>query len=218
MKRMIHSLLAAAVLVSAMTCTAFAGDYTMDKTDDASAYVGSVVTNDEGNSYTVSYDGATDGNQYVVLVVKKDADGTYDASKAENILYINQAAASGSTITFDGLIPMTNANAVVLLGGVFAGQESPIILGELVVPYVLGNVNFDTDSNGDALINTADALLILQHVVELITLDDTQLLVGNVNHDVNPDGSHLVNTADALRILQYQVELISYEEMIAPAN
>ena len=127
MKRMIHSLLAAAVLVSAMTCTVFAGDYTMDKTDDAAAYVGSVVTNDEGKSYTVSYDGATADNQYVVLVVKKEADGSYNAADEANILYINQAAAaSNGTITFEGLIPMTNTNAVVLLGGVFAeGVDLP---------------------------------------------------------------------------------------------
>ena len=197
MKRMIHSLLAAAVLVSAMTCTAFAGDYTMDKTDDASAFVGSVVTNDEGNSYTVSYDGATDGNQYVVLVVKKDADGTYDASKAENILYINQAAASGNTITFNGLIPMTNANAVVLLGGVFAGQQSPIILGELVVPFTLGDVIEDGEILAD------DALCALQIAIGAIqdyTPNQYQAA------DVIADGEVLAD--DALRILQYAIGAI----------
>ena len=207
MKRLIHSLLAAAVLVSAMTCTAFAGDYSADQ-NDSNDFVGTIVTNDEGKSYTVSYDGATDGNQYVVLVVKKDADGTYDASKAANILYINQAAAADGKITFSNVIPMTSANAVVLLGGVFDGEESPVILGELKVPFVLGNVNEDEENT----INTADALLILQHVVELATLSDTQLLAA----DVNGDG--VANTADAIRILQYQVELIDYEGLIAPAN
>ena len=193
MKRMIHSLLAAAVLVSAMTCTAFAGNYTMDKTDDPSAYVGSVETTDSGKSYTVSYDGATDGNQYVVLVVKKGANGTYDASKAENILYINQAAASGSTITFEGLIPMTTANAVVLLGGVFDGQESPIILGELKVPYILGDVNADTFVLAD------DAYMALQASVGNLALDATQTLAADVNLDT------MVLADDAYMILQYSV-------------
>ena len=192
MKRMIHSLLAAAVLVSAMTCTAFAGDYTMDKTDDASAYVGSVVTNDKGNSYTVSYDGATDSNQYVVLVVKKDAKGNYDASKAENILYINQAAASGSTITFEGLIPMTTSNAVVLLGGVFDGQESPIILGELKVPYILGDVNQDTRVNG------LDTTMLMRALARLETLNDTQSKAADVNQDTRVNG---LDTTKLMRVL-----------------
>lgn len=198
MKRMIHSLLAAAVLVSAMTCTVFAGDYTKDKTDDAAAYVGSVVTNDEGKSYTVSYDGATADNQYVVLVVKKAADGSYNAADEANILYINQAAAaSNGTITFEGLIPMTNANAVVLLGGVFAGQESPIILGELVVPFTLGDVVEDGEILAD------DALRALQIAIGAIqdyTPNQYQAA------DVVTDGEVLAD--DALRILQYAIGAI----------
>lgn len=220
MKRMIHSLLAAAVLVSAMTCTAFAGDYTADKNDDAAKYVGTVTTADEGKSFTVSYDKATAGEQYAVLIVKLNSDGTYNAADENNIIYINQdAAASDGTITFEGLIPMTSANAIVLLGGVFAGQESPVILGELKVPYVLGNVNSDYDEEtGDALIDIEDALAILRYDVELIELDGTQMLAANVNQDTDDDGNPLVDIEDALRILRYDVELITYEEMIAPAG
>lgn len=194
MKRMIHALLAAAVLVSAMTCTVFAGDYTMDKTDDAAKYVGSVTTTDNGKSYTVSYDKATPDNQYALLIVKLEANGTYDASKAENILYINQdGAASDKTITFEGLIPMTSANAIVLLGGVFDGEESPVILGELKVPYILGDINSDTFVLAD------DAYMALQASVGNMELDATQALAADVNLDT------FVLADDAYMILQYSV-------------
>jgi len=210
MKRMIHALLAAAVLVSAMTCTAFAA--TEGFTEDKAGTVTCPDTENDPETFVASYDQAVVGKQYVLLVVKADENGEYgnNLANADNILYIDQKEATSSTITFD-VKPMAVDNSVVILGG---GSE-PVELGSLikqVPPYVLGNVNGDKNNDDEDIINTADALLILQYVVELITLDDTQMLAADVNHDGT------VNTADALRILQYQVELINYDEMIAPAN
>ena len=62
-------------------------------------------------------------------------------------------------------------------------------------PYTLGDVD-----NNEA-INPTDALMALQHTVQLITLDDTQFLAADV------DGSGEVNATDALEILQYTVDL-----------
>lgn len=131
MKRMIHTLMAAAVLVSAMTCTAFAATegYTEDK-------VGVVdCTNTETLDYTASYDQAIAGNQYVLLVVKPDEDGSRDLSKAENILYIDQKQADSADISFT-VLPVAEkvAYSEVLLGGTFADGVSPKTLGYLLTP------------------------------------------------------------------------------------
>lgn len=58
------------------------------------------------------------------------------------------------------------------------------------------------DLNGDGEINSADAQLILQYSIDLISLSSDQLLVA----DVNKDG--FINSADAQLILQYSIGLI----------
>lgn len=63
--------------------------------------------------------------------------------------------------------------------------------------YTLG----DIDGNGT--INATDALLALQHSVELISLGETQRLAA----DVNRDGD--INATDALLILQHSVKIIT---------
>ena len=216
MKRMIHSLLAAAVLVSAMTCTAFAAttDYSVDKGSDPSEktmtapYVGEIVPSADGKSFTVSYDGAKSGEQYVLLIVKLKDNGEYNnPAEPGNITYINQDEAKEGKITFSNFIPMTSANAAVLLGGVFDG-DSPVVLGELKVPYVLGNVNGDYDKDDNPIINSTDAMMILQHSVKMLTLDSTAQLAANVNGDVDKNGDPVINSTDAMMILQYSVKMI----------
>ena len=204
MKRMIHSLLAAAVLVSAMTCTAFAAttDYSVDstspeadKTMDA-PYVGEIVPSADGKSFTVSYDGAKSGEQYVLLIVKLKANGEYNnPAEAGNITYINQDDAKEGKITFSNFIPMTSANAAVLLGGVFNGDvTSPVVLGELKVPYVPGDVTSDGE------ISIADAIKLLQYVAGVpgATMSATELLAADVD-----DSFVGINISDAVLLLQY---------------
>lgn len=59
------------------------------------------------------------------------------------------------------------------------------------------------DLNADTEIDASDALLVLQHSVQLIALNDTQKIAGDV------DGNANIDAADALLILQKSVKLIS---------
>ena len=74
---------------------------------------------------------------------------------------------------------------------------------ELKHPYTLGDVN------DDGSIDASDALMALQHSVNLITLDETKYLAANV------DGSDKVDASDALMILQCSVDLIKPEDFPA---
>lgn len=60
------------------------------------------------------------------------------------------------------------------------------------------------DLDGNGMVNASDALMTLQHSVQLIELDEFQLVVADV------DASESVNATDALTILQYSVGLIPY--------
>ena len=79
-----------------------------------------------------------------------------------------------------------------------------LLLGAIVVPttasmekMLLGDLNSDLD------INASDALIALQHSVQLTELTGDSLITGDVNAD------NRVDSADALLILQYSVKLIS---------
>ncbi len=55
------------------------------------------------------------------------------------------------------------------------------------------------DVNDDDAVNSADALLILQHSVSIITLDSAQKTYADMNSD------NAINSSDALRVLQKSV-------------
>ena len=197
MKRMIRVLLAAAVLVTSLTCTAFAAttDYTEDKSTNPTAYVGTVDYDAETGIYTATYTGddLIEGNQYVLLVATVDSDGNRQITQ-EGIQYIDQSDEVNFTF-----IPKTVTDAEVLLGGVFADNgESPKVLGKLKVPYMLG----DVDENGK--IDSTDALVTLQITVGLVTPTATQIKAADV------DLNDTINSTDALTILQYIVGLTTF--------
>ena len=62
--------------------------------------------------------------------------------------------------------------------------------------YVAGDVNLD------GAINAGDALLVLQHSVQLVTLDRIPSYAADVNFDSN------INASDALLVLQYSVGIV----------
>ena len=91
-------------------------------------------------------------------------------------------------------------------GYVFAGWDSDIkqVSGPLSITaiYVNDSELVLGDANLDGVVNTADAVVILRHSVNLITLSDVQFALGNVN------GDDVINIADAVNILKYAAGLI----------
>lgn len=109
------------LLTVALTCSALAATegYTTD--------VDGTVDYADGK-YTASYTGVTSGDQYALLVVAGTPED-YTISE-DSIMYIDQMAAEGETITFT-FIPRSTPDCVVLLGGTFSGSKSPEVLGTL---------------------------------------------------------------------------------------
>lgn len=155
---------------------------------------------------------ANAGNQYLVMLVT----GTFEeVPTAENkIIYVNQKAATGSTVTFgvdnDYVYPkldvVENDKPLTLL--ITSNDGTAMKKTTLyystggnydVKQYTLGDVNEDGD------INTQDALNILQYYVGLVELTEPQMMAANVNKDSE------VNTQDALKILRYYVGLDTIE-------
>lgn len=188
MKRMIRALIAAAVLVSTLTCSALAA--TPDYTTDVD---GTVTYDAAAETYSASYTGAIAGEQYVLLV----ANGTPDSYTVaqDTIQYIDQAAADG-TVSFEGFIPMSVTDSVVLLGGKFEDGQSPKILGTIISQYMLGDVDENEEITAD------DALQALQIALEIFEPTDSQFKSADV------DCSGEVTADDALRILQYALDII----------
>ena len=187
MKRMIRALLAAAVLVSSLTVSAFAA------TDGFTTDVDGTVTCADGK-YTASYTGAEAGEQYVLLVVEGTPE-SYSVSQ-DSILYINQVAADANgVVTFSDFIPMNVANSVVLLGGYFS-DGSPKVLGTILSQYTLG----DVDDNGE--ITADDALQALQIALGITAPTDTQFKAADA------DASGDITADDALLVLQYALGII----------
>lgn len=181
MKRMIRALVAAAVLVSSLTVSAFAA------TDGYTTDVDGTVTCD-GEKYTATYAGAEAGSQYVLLVVEGTPD-SYTVSE-DSILYIDQVAADANgTVTFSGFIPMSIADSVVLLGGYF-DDGSPKVLGTIQSQFVPGDVNEDDK------VNIKDSVLLLRVVAGL------EEVSGNAAKAADVNGDDKVNIKDSVFLLR----------------
>lgn len=121
MKKWLRLGLCLGLLTVALTCSALAA------TDGYTTDEAGTVTYADGK-YTASYAGTKSDKQYALLVVK----GTptdYSVSE-DTIMYIDQKAAGADGISFD-FIPKSTPDCVVLLGGEFAGADSPVVLGTL---------------------------------------------------------------------------------------
>lgn len=139
--------------------------------------------------------GLESGKQYLLLVLSGEG-----APTEGNIAYIDQAAAGADgSISFNAYPSAltTGTYRVYIVGGSRAFSAGPAATFQVDQKYTLG----DVDNNGK--IDSADALLVLQHAVDQITLTETQQLAANVVKDAN------IDSADALKILQYAVDLIT---------
>ena len=125
MKKWIRLGLCTAVLAAALACTALAADGA-----DGAVYGTGAVSYD-GAKCSVTYsEGLTDGNQYVLLLVTNP-----QRINDEGVMYIDQAAAAGGQVSFEGFIPREwpgdGQTWTALLGGEFEDDISPKTIGTL---------------------------------------------------------------------------------------
>lgn len=212
MKRLMRSLLLAAMLTVVLCVSALAadapkggiydikGDAVLTPKGENDQAIPSATVDGMENYYAnavkldVKASKLTEGNQYLLLVLKEQGVPT-----EKNIVYIDQAAAQNGSVSFTAYpSALTKGEYYVYL----VGADKPF---NIVAPaatfqydqrYTLGDVN------EDGKVNSVDAMRVLQFVVGKTTLSDVQLLAADVN------GDKKVNTVDAMRILQFAVGII----------
>lgn len=216
MKRLLRSLLLAAVLTAALCVGALAAEPTAagiyGVTDGNGVTLTpqtagqSVITAETQESYGAYYanavrfgvvkDNLTGGAQYLLLVVK----GT-EAPNEKNIVYINQQAAdSNGKVSFNAYpssLTKDNYRVYVVGEGSPFNTASPTASFSYYQPYTLGDVN------GDGEIDVRDVAAILNYVVKNVTLTGSDYEAANVVRD------EMVDIRDAAKLLNYIVKNIS---------
>lgn len=216
MKRLLRSLLLGAIL-SALLCVGVlaadsesvkGGIYNI-KSSNVTLKPNTEATTDtvEGTEYTDYYANAVkfevkaeklaENQQYLLLVLKGNADGSAPGvPTAENIAYIDQAAAQNGSVSFAAYPKeLTKGTYYVYLvgGGTAFNSANPAATFQYDKKYKLG----DVDENNR--ITTSDAVEILQSIVGKKTLTETQRFAADV------DGNNSITAGDAVYILQFIV-------------
>lgn len=211
MKKLMRSLLLAAALTVVLCVGALAADSEPVKggiygitgsvtlTPDTAATTQTVDGKEYSDYYAnavkfgVAANSLEDNQQYLLLVLKGEGVPT-----AENIAYIDQAAAQNGSVSFTAYPKELTKGTyhVYLVGAGKTFAESKVATFQCDQRYTLGDVN------GDTRITVTDALFALQisaGVGESWT--DIQKMAADVNKDSN------VTVTDALFILQYSAGL-----------
>lgn len=205
MKRKFPALLLAALLLISLSMTALAEDtptygaynvkaesgYTLmpDGTADSGFYA-------NASAFTLNCPAGAGGEQTLVLLLAGESSSV---PTADNLQYIDQQASNGSisfTLKPKELTAGTSYSVYLSTTSKAVTKVASFQYGEKPA-YTLGDVN------GDEIINSADAILVLRYAVELGDLTDTQKLAANVNKDA------VINSADAILILRYAVGKIT---------
>ncbi len=220
MKKLLRSLLLAAVLTTVLCVGALAadGDPTVDGIYNVNVEAADTLTpqdasgtavsaTNEGGAYSAFYKGAVklsvdvsdlqNGEQYLLLIVKN---GTNGALTGDSIYYIAQAAATDSKVAFTAYPKtMSSGSYTVYLtgGGRTISSGAKVGSFDYYQAYTLGDVN------EDGTIDSVDALKILQNWVGKIDLKSNQKLAADVNKD------NAIDSVDALKILQLWIGKIS---------
>lgn len=221
MKKLLRSLLLAAVLTTVLCVGALAADggptvdgiYNVkveaaaDTLTPRDASGTAVSVTDKGGDYNAFYEGAAKlrvdvsglktGEQYLLLIVKK---GTSGALTGDSIYYIAQAAATDGKVAFTAYPKtMSSGSYTVYLtgGGRTISSGAKVGSFDYYQAYTLGDVN------EDGTIDSVDALKILQNWVGKIDLKSNQKLAADVNKD------NAIDSVDALKILQLWIGKIS---------
>lgn len=216
MKRLMRSLLLAAVLCTVLCVGALAADsepvkggiYDIQGSGAAltpKSESGAVIEPGSGGEITSGYyanavkfgvavNSLEDNQQYLLLVLKGEGVPT-----AENIAYIDQAAAQNGSVSFTAYPSALTKGTyhVYLVGAGKTFAESKVASFKCDQKYTLGDVN------EDGTIDSVDALKILQNWVGKIDLKSNQKLAADVNKD------NAIDSVDALKILQLWIGKIS---------
>lgn len=204
MKRKLSALLLAALLLVSLSMTALAADTPTYGAYNVKAESGYTLTPDgtanggfyaNASAFTLSCPAGTNGEQTLVLLLA----GESSVPTADNLQYIDQQVGDGSisfTLKPKELTAGTSYSVYLSTTSKAVTKVASFQYGEKPA-YTLGDVN------GDEIINSADAILVLRYAVELGDLTDTQKLAANVNKDA------VINSADAILILRYAVGKIT---------
>lgn len=200
MKRRMLALLLAVLTLTMLTAAAFAEDTEVlgvynvtgpltvtNGTKDGGFYAGA-------DTFELNCTGLT-GEYSLVLLLAGDSAVPTEG----NIQYIDQTSVKAGKVTFTlkpkaltegtyNIYISTTDKALKKVASFKYGEKPDVVLG---------------DVDGDGKIKTTDALLVLQHVSETITLEGNEFVAA----DVDKDG--VIKTTDALLILQYVAENIS---------
>ena len=201
MKRRLLALLLAVLTLTMLTAAAFAEDTEVlgvynvtgpltvtNGTKDGGFYAGA-------DTFELNCTGLT-GEYSLVLLLE----GDNKVPTSSNIQYIDQLTVENDGTAKFTLRPKaltegtynvyisTTDKALKKVASFKYGEKPDVVLG---------------DVDGDGKIKTTDALLVLQHVSETITLEGNEFVAA----DVDKDG--VIKTTDALLILQYVAENIS---------
>lgn len=200
MKRRLLALLLAVLTLTMLTAAAFAEDTEVlgvynvtgpltvtNGTKDGGFYAGA-------DTFKLNCTGLT-GEYSLVLLLAGDSTVPTEG----NIQYIDQTSVEAGKVTFTlkpkaltegtyNVYISTTDKALKKVASFKYGEKPDVVLG---------------DVDGDGKIKTTDALLVLQHVSETITLEGNEFVAA----DVDKDG--VIKTTDALLILQYVAENIS---------
>lgn len=200
MKRRMLALLLAVLTLTMLTAAAFAEDTEVlgvynvtgpltvtNGTKDGGFYAGA-------DTFELNCTGLT-GEYSLVLLLAGDSAVPTEG----NIQYIDQTSVKAGKVTFTlkpkaltegtyNVYISTTDKALDKVASFKYGEKPDVVLG---------------DVDGDGKIKTTDALLVLQHVSETITLEGNEFVAA----DVDKDG--VIKTTDALLILQYVAENIS---------
>lgn len=200
MKRRLLALLLAVLTLTMLTAAAFAEDTEVLGVYNVTGPL--TVTNgmkDGGfyagaDTFELNCTGLT-GEYSLVLLLAGDSAVPTEG----NIQYIDQTSVEAGKVTFTlkpkaltegtyNIYISTTDKALKKVASFKYGEKPDVVLG---------------DVDGDGKIKTTDALLVLQHVSETITLEGNEFVAA----DVDKDG--VIKTTDALLILQYVAENIS---------
>ena len=212
MKRLMRSFLLAAILSALLCVGALAAESEPVKggiyditgsvtlTPDTAATTQTVDGKEYSDYYAnavkfgVAANSLADNQQYLLLVLKGEGVPT-----AENIAYIDQAAAQNGSVSFTAYPKELTKGTyhVYLVGAGMKFAESKVASFKCDQKYTLGDVNEDGE------IDSRDALRTLRGAAGIITLTPNQAKAADVNKD------NEIDSRDALRILRYVANLIT---------